>query len=335
MGLYLAEAVAEVAKADFAITGKCTRLKLHDDVGFNSSRSVAPPPVVSEWLDLPLAPLGEPLPGGTSVIPLKGSYPGPSPASCSRYGKLADGVDAPVAEHAEIAAVEHPMMPGGRTTLTSPSATHDFDRGALRINANVAAATHGETRFEILGSGGAAGAYPTFAAKQGPLTFVSAEVPGGVGPELIVRVNGIAWKEAPDLLGAGPSDRLYIAPARRDRQAADRSGDGFAGALLPAGQDNITIDFRTGIGLGGGRAGQLNILMSRPRSRRGDQSAGERRRRRSGRDRRAARRVAVLCCTLDRVVSLTDFADFALTLQRRGRAPSGSRSPACLHRAWR
>ena len=102
------------------------------------------------------------------------------------------------------------MMPGGRTTLTSPPLSrHDFDRGALRINANVAAATHGETRFEILGSGGAAGAYPTFAAKQGPLTFVSAEVPGGVGPELIVRVNGIAWKEAPDLLGAGPSDRLY------------------------------------------------------------------------------------------------------------------------------
>ena len=40
------------------------------------------------------------------------------------------------------------------------------------------------------------------------------------------------------------------------------------------------------------------------------------------------------CRTLDRVVSLTDFADFALT-QRRGQAPSGSRSPACLHRAWR
>ena len=85
MGLYLAEAVAEVAKADFAITGKCTRLKLHDDVGFNQlSIRGTTAWVVSEWLDLPLAPLGEPLPGGTSVIPLKGPIPGSSPASCSR-----------------------------------------------------------------------------------------------------------------------------------------------------------------------------------------------------------------------------------------------------------
>ena len=39
--------------------------------------------------------------------------------------------------------------------------------------------------------------------------------------------------------------------------------------------------------------------------------------------------------TLDRVVSLTDFADFALTYSGVAAPPSGSRSPACLHRAWR
>lgn len=317
-GIYGAEAVAETAKAEFAVTGKSTRIALHDDTGFDKLTIRGTTAwVVSEWLDLPLAPLDEPLRSGTTVIPLKGLYPGLQPGQLlALTGKLADGVDAPVAEYAEIASVEHLMMPGERTTLTLASAiTHDFDRGALRINANVASATHGETKFEILGSGGAAGAYPTFAAKQGPLTFVSAEVPGGGKPELIVRVNGIAWKEAPDLLGAGPSDRFYTLQLDETGKPRIGFGDGFTGALPPAGQDNITIDFRTGIGLGGRvKAGQLNILMSRPLGLDGvtNPLASEGGADPVGID--ALRgELPLYCRTLDRVVSLTDFADFALT----------------------
>lgn len=317
-GLYRAEAVAETAKSEFTVTGKSTRIKLHTDTGFDQlSIRGTTAWVVSEWLDLPLAPLDEPLRGGTSVIPLKGLYPGLQPGRLlALTGKLADGVDAPAAEHAEIAAVEHLMIPGGRTTLTlaSPIA-HDFDRRALRINANVVAATHGETKFEILGSGGAPGAYPSFAAKQGPLTFVSAEVPGGGKPELTVRVNGIAWKEAPDLLDAGPSDRLYTLQLDESGKPRIGFGDGSAGALPPAGQDNITIDFRTGIGLGGRvKAGQLNILMSRPLGLDGvtNPLASEGGADPVGID--ALRgELPLYCRTLDRVVSLTDFADFALT----------------------
>ena len=317
-GLYLVEAVSEVAKAAFAITGKCTRIKLHDDVGFSQLTIRGTTAwVVSEWLDLPLAPLDEPLRGGTSVIPLKGLYPGLQPGQLlALTGKLADGVDAPVAEHAQIAAVEHLMILGGRTTLTLASAiTHDFDRRELRINANVVAATHGESKFEILGSGGAVGAYPNFAARQGPLTFVSAEVPGGGKPELTVRVNGIAWKEASDLLDAGPSDRLYTLQLDETGKPRIGFGDGLAGALPPAGQDNITIDFRTGIGLGGRvKAGQLNILMSRPLGLDGATNPlpSEGGADPVGIDALRAE-LPLYCRTLDRVVSLTDFADFALT----------------------
>nr|MBA3338999.1 hypothetical protein [Geodermatophilaceae bacterium] len=317
-GLYLAEAVTEVAKADFAITGKCTRIKLHDDAGFNQLTIRGTTAwVVSEWFDLPLAPLDEPLRGGTSVIPLKGLYPGLQPGQLlALTGTLADGVDAPVAEHASIAAVEHLMIPGGRTTITlAGPLTHDFDRRALRINANVAPATHGESRFEILGSGGAAGAFQTFAANQGPLTFVSAEVPGGGKPELTVRVNGIAWKEAPDLLDAGSADRLYTLQLDESGKLRIGFGDGFAGALPPAGQDNITIDFRTGIGLGGRvKAGQLNILMSRPLGLDGATNPlpSEGGAAPVGIDALRAE-LPLYCRTLDRVVSLTDFADFALT----------------------
>lgn len=317
-GIYRAEAVAETAKAEFAVTGKSTRIALDDDTGFGQLTIRGTTAwLVSEWLDLPWAPLDEPLRGGTSVIPLDRFQPGLQPGQLlALTGTLADGVDAPVAEHASIAAVEHLMLPGARTTITlADPLTHDFDRRALRINANVAPATHGESRFEILGSGGAAGAFQTFAAKQGPLTFISAEVPGGGKPELTVRVNGIAWKEAPDLLDTGPADRLYTLQLDESGKPRIGFGDGLAGALPPAGQDNITIDFRTGIGLGGRvKAGQLNILMSRPLGLDGatnplpseggadpvgiDALRGE---------------LPLYCRTLDRVVSLTDFADFALT----------------------
>jgi hypothetical protein len=317
-GLYLAVGVSEVAKADFAITGKSTRIALHDDTGFAQLTMRGTTAwVVSEWLDLPPAPLDAPLRAGTGVIPLDGLRPGLRPGQLlALTGTLADGVDAPVAEHAAIASVEHLMIPGGRTTirLARPLA-HDFDRLTLRINANVALATHGESRFEILGSGGAAGAFQTFAAKQGPLTFVSADVPRGGKPELAVRVNGIAWKEVPDLLDAGAADRVYTLQLDESGKPRIGFGDGFAGALPAAGQDNITIELRTGIGLGGRvKAGQLNILMSRPLGLDGATNPlpSEGGADPVGIDALRAE-LPLYCRTLDRVVSLTDFADFALT----------------------
>ena len=40
---------------------------------------------------------------------------------------------------------------------------------------NVVRATHGETRFEVLGSGDAGKAFQAFTLKQPPLTWVSAQ----------------------------------------------------------------------------------------------------------------------------------------------------------------
>lgn len=316
-GLYHAVAVNETAISEFAITGKCTRIALDSDTGFGQLTIRGTTAwVAGEWLDLPLAPLTEPLRGGTTVIPLDGFQPGLQPGQLlALTGKLADGVDAPVAKQAEIAAVAHLMSPGGLTTITLASPLrHDFDRRELRLNANVAVATHGESRFEILGSGGSAAPFPTFAAKQGPLTFVSADVPGGGKPELTLRVNGIAWKEAPNLLDAGPSDRVYTLQLDESGKPRIGFGNGQGGALPAAGQDNITLAFRTGIGLGGRvAAGQLNMLMSRPLGLDGvtNPLSSEGGADPVGIDALRAE-LPLYCRTLDRVVSLTDFADFAL-----------------------
>lgn len=317
-GIYKVQGVDETAISAFAITGKCTRIALDSDTGLDQlSIRGTTAWVVSDWLDLPLAPLDEALSGGTSVIPLSGFFPGLQPGQLfALTGKLAEGIDAPVAEHAEITAVEHLIIPGGRTTVTlTRPLSHDFDRRALRINGNVAAATHGESRFEVLGSGGRTAPFPTYTAKQGPLTFVSADVPGGGRPELTVRVSGIAWHEVPNLLDAGPADRVYTLNLDEQGKPKIGFGDGIGGALPGAGQDNITLDFRTGIGLGGRvSAGQLNILMSRPLGLDGviNPLPSEGGADPVGVDALRSE-LPLFCRTLDRVVSLTDFADFALT----------------------
>jgi hypothetical protein len=317
-GIYKVGGVDETAISDFAITCKSTRVALDADTGFDQlSIRGTTAWAVSGWLDLPWAPLDDPLRGGTSVIPLSSLFPGLQTGQLLAVtGMLADDVAAPAAEHAEIAAVEHLMIPGGHTIVTlARPLVHDFDRRALRINANVAKATHGESRFEVLGSGGRTAPFPAYSAKQGPLTFLSADVPGGGRPELTVRVSGIAWREVPNLLDAKPADRVYTLQLDEAGKPQIGFGDGSGGALPGAGQDNITVDFRTGIGLSGRvDAGQLNILMSRPLgldrvinplpSEGGADPVGV----------DALRsKLPLYCRTLDRVVSLTDFADFALT----------------------
>ena len=56
-----------------------------------------------------------------------------------------------------------------------------YKRDTVTIYGNVAKATHGETRPEVLGSGNAATSLLTFTLKQPPLTFVDRGDPCGRG----------------------------------------------------------------------------------------------------------------------------------------------------------
>src|SRR4029079_15458531 len=81
-------------------------------------------------------------------------------------------------------------LPGERThttlTLAAPLA-YCYKRDTITVYGNVAHATHGETRFEVLGSGDGAKALQAFTLKQPPLTWVSAPTPSGVESTLTVR----------------------------------------------------------------------------------------------------------------------------------------------------
>lgn len=223
--------------------------------------------------------------------------------------------DELVAEIAFIAnladGVEHDR---DRTHLHLGAALrHCYDRETVTVNANVAPATHGETVSELLGSGDASQRDQRFPLKQSPLTWVSADTPGGRRSTLDIRVAGARWAQVSSLFGAGPRDHAYTT---RDDDAGRSTvvfGDGVEGARLPTGQQNIRATYRKGLGaIGNVRRGQLATLLTRPLGVMGvsnpEAAAG-------GQDPEAlsdARRNAPLTVlTLDRAVSLRDYQDFA------------------------
>jgi hypothetical protein len=204
---------------------------------------------------------------------------------------------------------------GSRTAIRLRDALANcYDRTTVRINANVAPATHGETvPEEVLGAGDASQAYQRFTLKQPPLTYVSASTASGAASTLEVRVNELLWQETPSLYRRGPRDRVYVARALDGGDTLVQFGDGLTGARLPSGAGNVRASYRKGIGLEGNvDAGQISQLMTRPL---GVKDAVNPEAATGGVDPEAPadlrRNAPLTVLTLDRAVSLLDYEDFA------------------------
>lgn len=198
-----------------------------------------------------------------------------------------------------------------------------YEHGTVTIAANVAFASHGETKAEVLGSGDAATPFQRFTLKGGPLTYVpSPGAPGGAATTLTVRVGGVAWHEHRDLYGLPAHERAYETRLDDDGKASVEFGDGVTGARLPTGVENVTAQYRVGTGLAGMvGAGQLTLLQSPPLGVKrvtnpfaatgaSDPEGGD-----DARD-----HAPLTVRTLDRTVSLDDFEDFAATFAGIGKA---------------
>jgi len=149
-------------------------------------------------------------------------------------------------------------------TFTRPL-KNPYKRETVTLNANVAPATHGESRQEILGSGDAALAMQRFTIRQVPLTYVSAPVPSGSLSTLELRVNSVLWHETPDLYRIGSEDRNYILRHHDAGEASILFGDGAHGMRPPTGEENITATYRTGIGTDGlVNERQISLLLTQP-----------------------------------------------------------------------
>lgn len=306
------EEVIERSLTEFGLSAKSTRLTTDALIPrrFHSRLRETSVYLDSEILALAEEPNEDPVTGSQIVLEEIVTAP-PAGHRLIVSGTPEDGGEA-IAEFAEVLTATTDAT--GRVTLTLKAAlANSYARDSVTVFGNVAKATHGETKNEVLGAGDASRAFQQFELKQKPLTFTAAANETGAATTLEVRVNDVLWSEAPSLFGLGPRDRSYVVRRADDGKVTVLFGDGVTGARLPTGQENVRATYRAGIGLEGmARAGQISLLLDRPLGVRevvnpvaaegaGDPEAVD--------SVRANAPFTVL--TLGRVVSLRDFEDFA------------------------
>lgn len=205
--------------------------------------------------------------------------------------------------------------------LAAPLA-YCYRRGTVALNANVAKATHGDGRTEVLGAGDATIPLQSFMLRQPPLTYVPANTPEGVSSTLHVYVDGVEWRQVPTMVGLGPSDRAFVTQVEDDGLTKLTFGNGKQGARLPTGQENVRALYRSGIGKDGNVAiGQISQLLSRPL---GVKAVSNPIEASGGADRETRDRIRVnaplAVQALDRLVGPKDYADFTRTFAGVGKA---------------
>jgi uncharacterized phage protein gp47/JayE len=224
----------------------------------------------------------------------------------------------------ELAVTAAPAVNGElMDTLTLASSLEQvYDRPSVRIAANVAQATHGEGRTEIVGGGDGSLRFQRFALKEGPLTYVQSAGSTGAATTLNMRVNGVPWREVRSLYGRGPRDRVYVVRVEDEGTAIIESGDGTTGARLPTGAQNLRAAHRVGTGLAGNLgAGKLTTLIGAPLGVKAvtnplPATGGED----PETDDRARRSAPLTVLTFERIVSLDDAQDFAASFAGVGKA---------------
>lgn len=309
-----------------------------------------------EALALARDPLKEPVEEsgeGELELELDGYYDGLLPGmGLIAGGERADIPDAkarvPAAERVEIAAVRHDVLRYRRGTTSTTGANgppdgaafpndtlhtfvrlrqplkYSYRRPSFVLHGNVVRATHGETRREVLGAGDATQSGQRFTLKSPPLTFVAAATETGVASTLRVRVNRLLWHETVDIAANAADARVYTT-SRSDAEVTSLEfGDGVHGARLPTGADNVAAEYRSGLGAAGNvRAAQISLPTDKPLGVSGvinplRASGGAR----ADSIRQARENLPIAAIALDRLVSVSDYADFARDYAGIGKAAS-------------
>jgi hypothetical protein len=327
---YRIRSTREVSLAAFGISGKAMSLQLNQKDGSDLTDSDKPSYfkvrtttayVQSEQLALAELPILEDLPANQTTILLNGLILGLQKGQAVyASGERADA-DGTLAK--EILIIQDINHIGGFTELTFESGLeYPYKRDSFTLNANTVQATHGETVTETLGSGDGARSYQQFTLKKPPLTFTRAATPSGSESTMQLRVNKLLWELSSSLYGLEANDQGYIIRIDDDSKATVIFGDGQKGARLPTGVDNVTAVYRSGIGLEGEvEAGSLTLLPSKPFGVRGvinplaASGAGDPEKMDNARD-----HAPLTVRTLDRVVSLDDYQDFAGAFAGIGKA---------------
>jgi Baseplate J-like protein len=242
------------------------------------------------------------------------------------FGNTVTGVKSN--ELAMLAEVVHDVDSGipGDTTHTRIRFAADLEycyaQDNVIIYGNVVKATHGETRKETLGSGDGSKSLQQFALKQPPLTYVSAPTPSGIDSTLRLFINDVEWHEAESIFGLPPTARQFVTNRSDAEVTTIVFGNGKQGARLPTGAENVRAQYRQGLGKAGNVEEQkITLLAERPlhvkeviNPRRASGGADP-----ETRD-QARKNVPLAVLALDRLVSVSDYSDFARTFGGVGKA---------------
>jgi hypothetical protein len=312
--LYKIKSVSESSPKLYTLTTKTTQLTLDSDQFLSTNFQMNLRNIVvfaqGEELDLAEVPLTTAIQGGTIQLakPVKGLQKGHRIIVSGQKPQAAPDA-APISETAII----EQLSDDGLTITLRGGLTNRYAAATVTIYANVASATHGETKQEVLGNGDASQSYQQFTLKQSPLTYIASTAPGGADSTLQVRVNDLLWHEVPTFYRHGPRERIFVTRTGDDEKTTVEFGDGQTGARLPTGHENITAHYRQGIGTAGNlELGQLSLLMTPPlgvKSVINPEAAAGAADRESFND--ARRNAPLTVLTLDRIVSLQDYEDFA------------------------
>lgn len=261
-------------RADYTISAKTTGLKFAnpDGTSFNPLATemevfkfrTATAYVASEAIELAGLPILEKLDEGADELTLDSLYLDLEEGRAITLGGERD--DAPDVGESESLTLKTVSHSGGYTRLKFEHGTEvPYKRTSIRVNANVAMATHGEAVSEVLGSGDATAPNQAFALAKTPLTFVAADNERGLSSTLVMRVNGIEWAEVESLYEATSEDEVYLTRIDDDSKTRVVFGDGVHGKRLPTGTNNIVAEYRAGMGTEGEVAEETLIqLKTRP-----------------------------------------------------------------------
>ncbi len=217
-------------------------------------------------------------------------------------------------ELVEIESVTTHTSSGNTVFTPVTELENTYVRDTVTMNANVVLATHGETASEeVLGSGDGSKENQSFTLRKYPLTYVSAATVTGSESTLTLRVGGVAWEEVSSLYDQEADASLYVIRVDDDSKATVSFGDGLSGARLPTGQENVTATYRFGLGEDGNvGADTLKLMKRRPL---GVKSVTNPIEAKGGEDPEtladARENAPLTVLTLDRLVSLSDYEDFA------------------------
>lgn len=339
-----------VARASYGLTQKATRIDLND-AGKDWTKTWRPDPdptpdpsisflrktlalVPTKRLPLAesrlIATIGKEADGNglsptyefeleTNQIELDGIYLGLRPGQWIAVEGERSNLSGVISrEMGRIAYVRHILrkLPGDAVhtrIFLDATLEHTYKRDTVTIYANVVNATHGETVRQVLGSGDASKAFQKFTLAKSPLTYLAAPTPSGIASALAIRVNNLLWHEQETLLDSEGNSRDYVVQADESWRGSVQFGDGATGARLPTGRENVRAVYRTGLGTQGNvKAGAITQLAHRPL---GVKDVNNPLPATGGADPENADQIRanapLAVMALDRLVSVSDYADFA------------------------